>query len=110
MSMTGDDLRLAGERINNLKKLFNVREGWARADDTLPPRILDEKLEDGVARGVGLPRSDLDMMVDGYYRARGWTPDGLVPRHKIEALDLADVVSESVLASNGARPEPLVAR
>ena len=110
MSMSGDDLRLAGERINNLKKLFNIREGWARTDDTLPPRILDEKLEDGVARGVGLSRSDLDMMVDGYYRARGWTADGLVPRHKIETLDLADVVSESSLAANGARPEPLAAR
>ena len=110
MSMSADDLRLAGERINNLKKLFNVREGWVRADDTLPPRILDEDLGDGVARGVGLSRSDLDMMVDGYYRARGWTTDGIVPRSRIEALDLADVVSESALVSNGPRPEPLVAR
>ena len=63
-----------------------------------------------MARGVGLSRGDLDMMVDGYYRARGWTMEGLVPQPKIEALDLADVVSESVLASNGARPEPLAAR
>ena len=108
--MTADDLRQSGERINNLKKLFNIREGWTRTDDTLPPRILDEKLEDGVARGVGLSRSDLDMMVDGYYRARGWTTDGLVPQPKIEALDLTDAVSESSLASNGARPEPLAAR
>ena len=34
-----EGLRLAGERICTLKKLFNVREGWTRADDTLPPRI-----------------------------------------------------------------------
>ena len=110
MSMSGDDLRLAGERINNLKKLFNIREGWARGDDTLPPRILDENLGDGVARGVGLSRSDLDMMIDGYYRARGWTMDGLVSQAKIDELDLADVVSESVHAPGGARPEPLAAR
>ena len=108
MPMTGDDLRLAGERINNLKKLFNVREGWAREDDTLPPRILDEELRDGVARGVGLSRDDLDMMIDGYYRARGWTEGGLVPRTKIESLDLDGVDSEP--AANGARPVALAAR
>ena len=110
MSMTGDDLRLAGERINNLKKLFNVREGWGRADDTLPPRILDESLVDGVARGVGLSRSDLDMMVDGYYRTRGWTTKGLVPQAKIEALGLADVVSGAARTPRGRQPEPLAVR
>ncbi len=37
---TADDLHHAGERINNLKKLFNIRQGWTRADDTLPSRVL----------------------------------------------------------------------
>ncbi len=110
MPMTGDDLRLAGERINNLKKMFNVREGWAREDDTLPPRILDESLADGVARGVGLSRGDLDMMVDGYYRARGWTTEGLAPQSKIDALGLADVVSGSPLSPHGRQGEPLAVR
>jgi aldehyde:ferredoxin oxidoreductase len=36
--MTAEELRHVGERINTLKKLFNIREGWQRADDTLPPR------------------------------------------------------------------------
>lgn len=102
-SMTGDDLRLAGERINNLKKLFNVREGWTRGDDTLPPRILDEDLPDGVARGVGLSRGDLDMMIDGYYRARGWTTGGHVPRAKIEALGLDVIAAGSPLSAGRAR-------
>src|SRR5687767_11910935 len=39
-----EDLRRVGERVGALKKLFNVREGWTRADDTLPARILDEPL------------------------------------------------------------------
>ena len=110
MPTTGDDLRLAGERINNLKKLFNAREGWTREDDTLPPRILDEELQDGVARGVGLSRDDLDMMIDGYYRARGWTEDGLVPQAKIDSLDLDGEDSESAHASNGERSAALSAR
>ena len=77
--MTAGELRQCGERISNLKKLFNIREGWTRADDTLPPRTLEEPLPTGVAAGVGLTREELDFMIAGYYQARGWTEDGLVP-------------------------------
>jgi aldehyde:ferredoxin oxidoreductase len=79
---------MAGERINNLKKLFNVREGWQRSDDTLPPRVLEERLPSGVAAGVGLTREELDYMIGGYYRARGWSEDGLVPETKLAELGL----------------------
>ncbi len=87
-SMTPGELRQAGERINNLKKLFNIREGWTRADDTLPPRVLQDKLSDGVAAGVGLTREELDYMIEGYYRARGWTEEGLIPEGKVAELGL----------------------
>ncbi len=89
-----EDLKLAGERINNLKKLFNIREGWTPKDDTLPPRVFQEALETGVVKGIGLSRSDLDMMIGGYFRARGWTEEGLVPERKVEELQLLDVVSQ----------------
>ena len=87
--MTADELRMCGQRISNLKKLFNIREGWTREDDTLPPRTLEEPLPNGVAAGVGLSREDLDFMVDGYYRARDWTPDGLITEEKLAELGLA---------------------
>jgi aldehyde:ferredoxin oxidoreductase len=48
-SMTAAELRQAGERINTLKKLFNIREGWKQEDDTLPSRVLTEALPTGVA-------------------------------------------------------------
>ena len=89
---TPEDLVRAGERINNIKKLFNIREGWTRSDDTLPARVFAETLSNGAAKGVGLTRSDMDMMIDGYYRARGWTVDGLIPEEKIDALGLRDMV------------------
>lgn len=89
---TPEDLVRAGERINNIKKLFNIREGWTRSDDTLPARVFAETLPNGAAKGVGLTRSDVDMMIDGYYRARGWTVDGLIPEEKIDALGLRDMV------------------
>ena len=90
-STSPEDLRLAGERINNLKKLFNIREGWTPEDDTLPPRVFQEALETGVVKGIGLTRSDLDMMISGYFRARGWTDEGLVPERKVEELEILDV-------------------
>ena len=90
--MNADDLRLAGERINNLKKQFNIREGWRRSDDTLPPRVFQETLPTGVAAGVGLDKQDLDMMIQGYYRARGWRKDGTIPMGKLQELGLDDVV------------------
>ena len=96
--MTPDELKRAGERINNLKKMFNIREGWSREDDNLPPRALQEKLPTGVVSGVGLTRDELDLMIDAYYRARGWTEDGLIPEAKLRELDLLDVVGEPVAA------------
>ncbi len=90
--MTPQELKGAGERITHLKKLFNIREGWTRADDTLPPRVLQEKLSDGVAAGVGLTREELDYMIDGYYRARGWTEDGLIPESRLRGLGLDELL------------------
>ena len=98
MSMTADELRQAGERINNLKKLFNIREGWTAADDTLPDRILSEKLPTGVAEGTRLEREELEMMIQSYYRARGWTADGMIPDSKLRELGLLDVVGAPVTA------------
>ena len=97
-NVTPDELKQAGERINNLKKLFNIREGWTRADDTLPARMLSEPLPDGVAAGVGLSPSDLDMMIAAYYQARGWNPDGSIPDEKLGELGLDKLVSYSPIA------------
>ena len=92
--MSADDLRLAGERINNLKKLFNIREGWRREEDTLPPRVLQEQLTSEVVAGVGLTREELDYMIGGYYQARGWTEDGLIPESKTAELGLSELLRD----------------
>ena len=92
--LSPEQLREAGERINNLKKLFNIREGWTRDDDTLPPRVLQEELPTGMVQGVGLTTGDLDTMIAGYYRARGWTGDGLISSDKIREIGLEDVIGE----------------
>ena len=93
--MSLDELKQAGERIHNLKKLFNIREGWSRRDDALPPRTLQEPLPAGVVAGVGLTQEELDYMIAGYYQARGWNDDGSVPDTKLAELGLLDLLPES---------------
>jgi aldehyde:ferredoxin oxidoreductase len=94
-SMSSEQLQKAGERINHMKKLFNIREGWTRADDTLPQRVLQEALPDGVAAGASISADDLDMMVSAYYEARGWTPDGNIPDAKFAELGLDVLVAHT---------------
>jgi len=75
----------AGERIWNLEKLFNLREGFTRADDTLPGRLLSEPLPEGHSKGRTV---ELDPMLDEYYRIRGWDSDGRPVRDKLNELGL----------------------
>jgi aldehyde:ferredoxin oxidoreductase len=88
--VTADELRETTRRIVTAKKLFNVREGWRREEDTLPERFLVEPLE-GASEGASLSRAELDAMILGYYRARGWTPSGDVPAEAVRALGLTDL-------------------
>ncbi|MGI6784935.1 MAG: aldehyde ferredoxin oxidoreductase family protein [Aminivibrio sp.] len=88
--MDGPELLKAGERIFNLKKLFNVACGLTKEDDSLPERILKEP------RGTGgspdyLP--DLEAQLAEYYRERGWTQDGTPLPEKIKSLELEEFVS-----------------
>lgn len=85
---TAADLRTAGERITTVKKLFNIREGWTRAEDTLPARVL----EGDEATPTRLSRDWLEQMIDAYYEVRGWDADGLVPEARIRDLGLDDLV------------------
>jgi aldehyde:ferredoxin oxidoreductase len=82
------ELRRVGERVNTLKKLFNLREGWQPKDDWLPPRLLSEALPTGVAKGVGLSADELREMIRGYYHSRGWDESGSIPKEKLRELGI----------------------
>lgn len=90
-NVTSDELHETAKRIVTAKKLFNLREGWTRGEDTLPARFLSEPLSLGVAAGASLSRQRLDEMITGYYAARGWDSDGTVPESLIEDLSLKDI-------------------
>jgi aldehyde:ferredoxin oxidoreductase len=74
-----------GERINNLIRLFNLREGITSADDTLPPRLLEEPHTSGPAKGVTVP---LKVMLNEYYIVRGWSEEGVPTEEKLAQLGL----------------------
>jgi aldehyde:ferredoxin oxidoreductase len=86
-----DELRTTARRIVTAKKLYNVREGWSAAEDTLPPRFLSEGLAVGAAEEAVLPRERLQAMIAAYYSARGWDTAGHVPAALVEQLELGDL-------------------
>jgi aldehyde:ferredoxin oxidoreductase len=96
---TADELRAAGERINNLARLFNIREGLGtREYDALPPKIMNVPIPDeGVAKGSVVSEEEFELGLDDYYAARGWTRDGIPTIQKLKELDLdafASIVKE----------------
>ncbi|MDZ4132315.1 MAG: aldehyde ferredoxin oxidoreductase family protein, partial [Dethiobacteria bacterium] len=83
-----EKLMQLGERVWNQIRLFNLREGFTRADDTLPKRFTDEPLPDGPYAGAKITLEDLDQLLDEYYAVRGWDKEGKPTAEKLKALGL----------------------
>ena len=83
--MDVDSFMLTGERIFNLKRLYNVKCGLSRKDDFLPPRILTWKK---VAEDLSPNLPPLGTMLGEYYEYRGWSEDGIPSKEKIEELEI----------------------
>jgi aldehyde:ferredoxin oxidoreductase len=86
-----DNLLRIGERIVCLERCFNVREGFRRKDDSLPRRMVTEPLRNaGPANGQVV--ANLDGLLDEYYQAFGYSPQGIPTTARLEAMDLHDVI------------------
>ncbi len=88
-NVSEDEMSLVGERIWNLIRLYNIREGFARKDDTLPERIATNPLPEGKAKGHVVKREDFEKMLDEYYKLRGWDKEGGPTKEKLKQLGLA---------------------
>ncbi len=86
-----EDMDLIGERAVTIKKAFNIREGWKRADDDLPYRWKHDPMTKGPSAGYVTSDEELEYMKDTYYIAKGWTRDGLIPKSKLIELGMDDV-------------------
>ena len=83
--MTGEELMEVGERLHNLKRMYNVRLGISRKDDRLPPRLVSHARRTGGAKGI-LPH--MGKLLNEYYEIRGWTHEGIPSSEKLEQLGL----------------------
>jgi aldehyde:ferredoxin oxidoreductase len=103
LNIAYEEFVTAGERVMNLDRVFNVREGFGRGDDRLPVRMMTEDVPH-----FGYRRIDtalLDKMLDEYYGANGWSLKTSIPsRTKLEQLKMSDIADE--LESCGMEVEP----
>lgn len=93
--VTTAELDLAGERIWNLSRLFNLRAGLTAADDTLPRRIMECPLKEGPQAGKVFSREDLTQAMQSYYKQRGWNEQGIPSEQKLIDLGLDYLLKES---------------
>lgn len=83
-----EDFRIIADRIETLIKMFNVREGFTRKDDTLPYRTLHEPLPDGPAKGQFIGEENLNRMLDEYYELREWDRLGIPKEETLKKYQL----------------------
>ncbi len=89
--LSEEEMFRVGERVTNLRRLFNCREGFSRKDDTLPHRVMHEPIKEGPAKGHLVTEEELQMMLDDYYSERGWDADGRPTSEKLEELGISDL-------------------
>lgn len=82
-----DDLIEVGERIFNLKRLYNIKCGITKTDDRVPEKLVNSPLDKGRARKKILK---IDNMLEEYYRFRGWDENGVPTRKKLEQLNILE--------------------
>jgi aldehyde:ferredoxin oxidoreductase len=80
-----EEILRIGERVWNMEKMFNLEAGFTKDDDKLPPRLTDEPLPEGPAKGKvsGVPE-----MLNHYYEIRGWDEEGVPTKDKLKELSI----------------------
>jgi aldehyde:ferredoxin oxidoreductase len=83
-----EDLLWIGERATNMARIFNMREGFTRKDDTLPERMF-QGLENGPLAGIGMPRAEFEEALSNLYEMKGWQREtGRPTLERLESLSL----------------------
>jgi len=86
--MSTEKLHHAAERILNLERVFNIREGLTREDDTLPRRVFEEEIPDGPSKGLRLSEEAFSRLLEEYYSLHGWDSNGIPKRETLVNLGL----------------------
>jgi aldehyde:ferredoxin oxidoreductase len=86
--MTEEELLKTGERINNLKQLYNLREGMTRQDYVLPEKITRVPIPEGESKGHVVTIEEMNKMLEDYFTARGWGTNSVPTREKLSDLGI----------------------
>ena len=89
-----DELERLGERIYNLERAFNCREGISRKDDSLPIRATQQPIPSGPSQGMYCPPEEFQAMLDEYYSLRGWDANGIPTAEKLRGLGLDETAKK----------------
>jgi aldehyde:ferredoxin oxidoreductase len=85
-----EQLLLAGERLRNLERLIDIREGMSRGGDYLPKRFFKIPIRSGKHQGKVLDENEFERMKDLYYDLRGWDrKTGYPKEEKLNSLGLS---------------------
>ena len=83
---TAEEMGEVGRRVLNIGRAFNQREGFNRAHDTVPKRVIKDALKSGPAAGQVIPPEAFEDMLDQYYEVMGWNKDGTMPEELIQSI------------------------
>ncbi len=90
IEVDGRGLLQVGERVANLQRLFNIREGFTRRDDLLPERVKAVPSFGKYAQERECSIQDYEKMLSEYYETRGWDPETGYPTDaKLKELGIA---------------------
>jgi len=89
--VTAAELDKAGERIWNLSRLFNTKNGFGAAEDSLPEKVLKNPLRKGPNAGKTFDPEDFSVALNSYYKKRGWDEQGRPGTEKLAELGLDQI-------------------
>jgi len=97
------EMATISERQFNMERAFSSREGIRRKDDRLIGKWAEEPVPNGPFKGEKIDPVKWEVMLDDYYRLRGWDKNGVPTRKKLKELGLDDVAIS--LEKYGAYPK-----
>ncbi len=87
-SYTPESYLTVGERIWNITRKFNIREGITTDDDVLPKRFYKDTMPEGAAKGLSIDKVKFEAAKLEYYKLRGWNDRGIPTEEKLNQLEL----------------------
>jgi len=84
-----EELLKIGERIHNLKHIFNIKAGWKREDVKLPEKFR-VPIPEGPSKGSYVSKEEEKEMLEDYFKARGWDKKGAPKKEKLEELEIEE--------------------